>query len=192
MHDLFRNPIGWDDERKATYRRRRTALGMIAAFAQYAGTIGFGAFFVAAASGLVSLASGVAAGLVAAAIALWWRRRHPHDIPEPQLVDVDVRAARRKAAGLDDADQDSEDDEGGWDVPSALLAAVVVPVFALVMLLFAGIVPLLIILGIHAASPDSDWLHVGVAFGLCLLVSACVEFGVVLPLAKRWGIDLDD
>lgn len=190
MQDLFRNPIGWDEGRRAEFRRRRTVLGMIAAFAQYGGAVGFGLFFVAAASGLVSLASGTAAGLAAAGVALWWRRRHPHDIPEPQLVDVDVQAARRKALGLDDETSDGDADEG-WDLTGILLAAVFVPLFALFMLLLTGLVPLLLIIGIHAAS-GSDWLQVGVAFGLCLLVSLCVEFGAVHPLAKRWGIDIDD
>ena len=118
------------------------------------------------------LLAGVLAGLVLAL--LRWR--------------VPARAAPRGAA--QDADEQDAAD-GGWDVSSALMAAIVIPVVMLVGFLVRGWLLVTVVLVLAAAAAEPSVWSVVVAIAGSIAVSASLELAVVHPLLRRWDVSSD-
>lgn len=163
----------------ATRRRQERRLARIQALslaASCGSAVFFGAFFVARVPMLTAGAAAVAVALVPAELMLWFWRNHPPSI-EPRSETEE--------------EEPPTSDTYGWEVGTFLIAVVVVPLIVLVGLVLRFFVPLAIIVGFWIASDDASLVSVLVATGCCLAVLACVEFGVEIPLSRRWGLPLD-
>lgn len=123
------------------------------------------------------LAAGVAVVLVS--FWIWHRRRYPASIAAPSQESEDEASA-------------DEDDDGRWDVFTLLLLGVSLVAVVLVGVVGRFILPLLVIVLFGVGYSGSDLGHVVVAAGCMLAVSFVLEFGIVLPLSKRWNLAIDE
>lgn len=181
--DLFRNPVGMADAELALMRRRKGRLETVTCATTASTGVFFSMLFIAESSRAQALAWGV--GVALAGAAAWWllRRRRPAEVKEPQLLDT----AR---TDVEDS-EDEEEDDSGWDFTSLLLAITVVPLFVIIGVLFACIVPLMVLVGFLVHAGGASNLMVLTAVVCIVVTNVAVELGVTIPLAKRWGIPLD-
>lgn len=100
---------------------------------------------------------------------------------------VPARVRSRSTAEPDEP----EDPDGGWDVGSLVVAAVVIPVVMGLGFLLHGWLLVLIVLVVAATAPGASVTGVIASIVLSITVSACVEHAVVHPLYRRWDIALD-
>lgn len=162
----------------ATRRRQERRLGGLHALslaAALGAPVLFGAYVVAEASAPVAGGAAAAAALLGGGLMLWLRRSHPPSLESSGEAE----------------EEDPTDDDSGWDVGTLLFAATVVPLFVVVAVLVRFMLPLGVILGFWWADGDASFGSVLLAAGCCLAVLAAVEFGVELPLSRRWGLPLD-
>ena len=132
----------------------------------------FGAYFVARSSVGEAALWGAGAAALAAVVWALVRWQIPAKLPAPEPEEV----------------KDPDADEGGWDVSSAIMAAVVVPIFVILGLLFKGWLLVVIVVAFYASANDPSLLHATVAVVCSITVAVLFEYGVSLPLMKRWGI----
>ena len=150
--------------------RRVAQLQVLTVAVALGAAVGFGCFFVLRQAGTLSGAYALAAALVAAVGWALVRRSVPPAMPEAEQ------------------EEDESEDEGGWDVSSAIMAAVVIPIVFVLGMLLQGWFQVLVVVVMAVLAHDPSPGHVLVAIACAITVSAIVEFAVVHPLLKRWGI----
>ncbi|MDQ1105366.1 hypothetical protein QE405_002650 [Nocardioides zeae] len=98
--------------------------------------------------------------------------------------------ARVRSRSAEEPDE-PEDPDGGWDVGSFVLAAVMIPVVMGLGFLLHGWLLVMIVLVFASAAPGATLTGALVAVVLSITVSVCAEYAVVHPLYRRWDIALD-
>lgn len=183
--DLFRNPVGMADAELALMRRRKGRLETVTCATTASTGVFFSMLFIAESSRAQALVWGV--GIALAGAAAWWllRRRRPAAIKEPQLLTT------ARSVEPTEAREDEEEDDSGWDFTSLLLVITVVPFFVIIGVLFACIVPLMVLAGFLVHAGGASNLMVLTAVVCIVVTNVAVEFAVTNPLARRWGIPLD-
>lgn len=136
----------------------------------------------AAAAGL-----GLATALVTGGLMLWVFLVRPPQVDTASEEDLTAESSDTPSGGTG-----GDDDESGWTVGTFLLAAIAVPLFVVAAIAVRFIVPLAIIMAFWFAGGSGSLLPALVAAGCCLALMAAVEFGVELPLRRRWHLPMDD
>ena len=163
-------------------RRRRTALETVALVVPIAVAVLASGLLVADWPLVASLLWALVSGLIAMAYWMWHRGRYPAVVDPPTPEPPRARAERHEDAGPI------------WHPVNLLVlavGAVVVVSFALVGMVAALLLPLLIILGFGIADGWSDPGALGIATLCVAAVAVALEFALLIPLSKRWGLPVE-
>lgn len=168
--------IAMDVATRRLQERRLAGLQAMSLAVSVGSAVFFAAYFVAGAGLATAGAVGIGVALLVGALMVWFRRTYPPSI---------------EAASEEREPEPPTSDTYGWELDTFMIAAVVVPLILVAGLVVRFMLPLAIVLAFWIANDDVSTVRVLVAAGCCLAVLACVEFGIEVPLSRRWGLPLD-
>jgi hypothetical protein len=158
--------------------RRKVGLELVSLVASMGSAVFFSGLLVAQWSLRHAFVATVLATAGFSAYWIWHRSRYPANIAPPPAETVD-----------DSAD---EDDGGRWEWYWILALVVSLIAVVVVGLVSSFLLALVVIVGFGVGYSDvSDVGDIASAALAMLAVAAIVEFGVVMPLCKRWNLDFD-
>lgn len=163
-------------------RRRKTALEMAGQVVPISVAVLSSGILLAEWSVATASLSAVFAGVLVAAYWSWHRGRYPATIDSPSPEQPRQRVERDEDAG------------SVWhpiNLLVLLIGAIAVASVVLVGMVAALALPLLVILGFGFADGWSDGGAVVKATLCTAAAGLAVEFGLVIPLCKRWGLATD-
>lgn len=182
MVDVFRNPLGRSGPEMVLARRREAWLEMLTAGVSVFCGVFFGAVFVAEHPRGASALWGAGVGIVAVAAVAALRAKRPAHIKEPHLIEI------ARTAAADESVATSADERAGWDLGNIVIAAIFLPPLIIIGLLAVCWLPVLIIIGFAVQAGSGATLGLALALTCTFVTMGAVEYGISLPLARRWQL----
>lgn len=171
-----------------TQQRRKVGLELLSLVVPLTAAVLFSSWYVVGWPRPVGALVAAATAVVLVVGWLWHRSHHA-----PSLEEWNDGPTGLEPDPVDDLDHDLDlDHDGNGGVGSTLAALAIVGVIAVVAVTTRFLLPLLVIGLFAIAGSGSDLGDVLLATACTLAVGLLVELGLVEPLARRWGLSVDE